>query len=134
MKKKSVEADNAPDKCVRCGSACCRYLTVHLTTPRSILDFDNLLWKMFHEQVQIFKDHDGWHLLINNRCTNLQDDGKCGIYEQRPFACREHSVDNCDADNPIEEVADLLFSSPDSLVNYCRKRFKSWESRHRTGI
>ena len=134
MKSKNDTAKSSLDKCLRCGSACCRYLTVRLDTPRSILDFDNLLWKIYHENIQIFKDEDGWYLLINNACTNLATDGKCLIYNERPHACRDHSVDNCDADNPIGEVVEYYFTDASSLINYCKRRFKTWDRRHGTQL
>ena len=121
---------NDTNRCFSCGGACCRYLTVQVDTPRSILDFDNLLWKLYHEQVQLFKDADGWYLLINNLCRNLSGDGRCMIYDKRPHACREHSADNCDADNPIEDVAEYYFPDADALETYCRKRFRRWDRRH----
>ena len=130
MKKKVSHSKSSLEKCLSCGSSCCRYLTVKIKTPRSILDFDNLLWQIYHEGINIFKDDEGWYVLINNRCINLKSDGKCSIYEKRPITCREHSVDNCDADNAIRDLAQLFFSDAASLSTYCRKRFKSWDKRH----
>jgi len=70
------------NKCGFCtNSKCCTYITEQLTTPRSMHDFDHMLWQLSHKGVQAYKDEDGWYLLINNPCTHIQPDGHCGIYE-----------------------------------------------------
>ena len=120
-----------PDnKCSFCaGAKCCAYITQEIATPRSMRDFDHLLWQTAHHNVQIYKDEDGWYLLVNNTCRHLLSDGRCGIYETRPMICREHSNDYCEADSPAEEGFELFFDGYESLLAYCRKRFKTWDKR-----
>lgn len=119
-------------KCSRCtGSKCCTYLTQHLDTPRSMADFELLLWQISHRDVRVYKDDDGWFLLVENPCLHLQTDGRCGIYEQRPAICRSHSNEFCEADAPAEASFDLYFPDYASLLAYCRQRFRSWDRRHR---
>ena len=81
---------------------------------------------MSHENVCLFKDDDGWFLLVNNPCSHLLPDGRCGIYETRPQICRDHSNDNCEFDSNLEQDFDLYFDSYDSLLKYCKTRFKRW--------
>ncbi|MFO7964066.1 MAG: YkgJ family cysteine cluster protein [Desulfobacterales bacterium] len=116
-------------KCKACKGACCRYITVKLSAPRTIRDFDGLLWQVYHENVEIFKDAKGWHLLINNPCVHLNDRGRCDIYDKRPITCREHSAENCEYGNSIADTALLFFPNHRSLEKYCRKRFKTWDKR-----
>jgi len=72
------------NKCGYCtNSKCCTYITEELVTPRSMHDFDHLLWQLSHKDVQAYKDEDGWYLLVNNPCAHLQADGHCGIYDDR---------------------------------------------------
>lgn len=115
-------------KCLKCGSACCRYLTVSIPTPRSKLDFNNLLWQLYHRDITAFKDDDGWYLLINTPCKHLKSDGRCGTYQTRPVTCRDYSVNNCEYGSTIEEIATLYFGTAESLEMYCRKRYKRWDS------
>lgn len=131
MGKKGKKLKGSLEKCIVCGSACCRYVSVELSTPRSILDFDNLLWRLYHENVHAFKDADGWFLMIYNPCVNLDKEGKCTIYDRRPLTCRDHSADDCEYDEPIPDAAELYFNDAESLEAYCKKRFKSWDRRHR---
>lgn len=128
-KKKKIKI-SAEEKCGLChNSKCCTYFTQQIDTPRSMAEFDTLLWQLAHQDVQAYKDEDGWFLLVNNRCTQLQEDGGCGIYETRPQICRDHSNDYCEYDTTAESGFDLFFADYDSLLTYCKKRFKKWDKR-----
>lgn len=117
-------------KCSFCpGSKCCSYITQRLDAPRAMADFDLLLWQISHQNVQIYKDEDGWFLLVNNPCNHLQSDGRCGIYATRPQICRDYSNDYCEFDEPAEKHFELFFENYDALLRYCRKRFKNWDRR-----
>jgi len=122
-----ITSDN---KCSFCkGSKCCQYATERLETPRSIRDFDFMLWQVSHQHVHIYKDDEGWYLLITSQCQHLQSNGRCGIYATRPMVCREHSNDYCESDISIPDSSDLYFRNHQEFDNYCRKRFKSWDKR-----
>lgn len=92
-------------------------------------DFDVLLWQLSHRDVQLYKDEDGWFLIINTPCQHLLPDGGCGIYETRPKICRTHSNDFCEYDTPAEDGFEEFFNGYESLLAYCKKRFKGWEKR-----
>ena len=126
-KKVKITAENKCDHCT--ASICCTYVTQQIDTPRKIRDFDLLLWQISHPDIHIYKDSDGWFLLFNTACRHIMKDGRCGIYDKRPFICREHSNDYCEFDSPAEEGFDLFFDSYESLDDYCRKRFKRWDKR-----
>lgn len=126
----NVDITVSDNKCDLCGgSKCCNYITQELDTPRSIDDFDTLLWQMAHRDIQAYKDEDGWFLLVNNTCRFLGESGRCKIYQTRPQMCREYSNDYCEYDSPAEEGFDLFFDGYDSLLAYCQKRFKTWDKR-----
>lgn len=125
-----IRAMTPETKCSFCpGSKCCNYITQRLDAPRSMEDFDLLLWQISHRDIQVYKDEDGWFLLVNTTCTHLQPDGRCGIYETRPQICRDYSNDFCEFDEPAEKHFELFFENYDALLRYCRKRFKRWDSR-----
>ena len=116
------------NKCSFCaGSICCTYVTQHIDTPRSKVDFQHLLWQVSHDHVKAYKDEDGWTLLIEAKCQHLQIDGACGIYATRPQICRDHSNEYCEFDVPSEDGFDLYFQNYEELLAYCKKRFKRWE-------
>jgi Fe-S-cluster containining protein len=117
-----------PDnKCGLCTSSiCCTYVTQHIDAPRSKHDFEHLLWQVSHENVKAYKDEDGWFLLFETRCNHLTQQGLCGIYEHRPKICREYTNDYCEFDAPAEGGFDLYFPDYETLLRYCKKRFKRW--------
>ena len=118
------------NKCSFCeGAKCCQYVTHEIETPRSMHDFDHMLWQISHENIQFYKDDEGWYLLVLAKCKHLLEDGRCGIYEVRPHVCRKHSNDYCEFDAPSEEGFELYFENYEQLEKYCRKKFKNWEKR-----
>ena len=118
------------NKCDHCsGSKCCQYTTIQIDTPRSIREFDNLLWQVSHINTHIFKDCDGWYLLVYETCQHLGANGRCGIYEKRPFVCREHDNKECEFDYEFDQGTELYFVDYEAFDAYCRKRFKSWDNR-----
>lgn len=118
------------NKCSFCtGSICCTYVTQHMDTPRSKEDFRQLLWQVSHQNVKLYKDDDGWTLLVEGKCQHLHINGDCGIYHERPDICREHTNDYCEFDAPSEDGFDLYFENYFDLLKYCKKRFKSWDKR-----
>lgn len=123
----SVTTENKCDLCVQ--SICCNYITHQIDTPRSMEDFDYLLWQVSHDNVALFKDDDGWFLSVTGRCSHLLPNGMCGIYHNRPLICREHSNDCCEFDGAAEDDFELYFNSYAMLDAYCRKKFKHWEKR-----
>lgn len=123
-----IETITPENKCSFCtGSLCCTYITQHIETPRAKIDFEHLLWQISHDHVRVYKDEDGWTLLFESKCLHLQLNGDCGIYENRPTICRDHSNDYCEFDAPSEDGFDLYFHDYAALREYCIKRFKSWD-------
>ena len=121
----------AKNHCGRCTrSTCCTYLTQAIEAPRSMEDFDLLLWQISHQNTQVYRDEDGWFLLVNNRCLHLLPHGRCAIYETRPQICREHSTADCELEGPAGPADfELFFPDYESLAAYCRNKFKSWDRR-----
>ncbi len=123
-----ISSTSSDNKCNRCReSICCRYLTQQIDPPKSKRDFHTLLWQIAHQQVEIYQDEDGWFLLIKTPCSFLQEDGRCGIYHQRPLICQEYDNDWCELDEPAEKHFKRHFTSHQQLLDYCRGRFKKWD-------
>lgn len=128
--KAKITPENKCSFCTK--SICCTYVTQHIETPRSKDDFQQLLWQVSHDNISIYKDDDGWTLLVNGKCQHLKINGDCSIYLTRPEICREHSNDYCEYDAPSEGGFDLYFTNYDELLSYCRKRFKKWDEQFKT--
>lgn len=113
-------------KCGGCPAICCGYVTQKIPTPRARTDFEHLLWQVSHKDVEVYKDEDGWFLLIRSPCEHLQADGACGIYEARPPICRDYSNDFCEFDEAAEQHFALYFRDYEELLRYCEQRFPRW--------
>jgi Fe-S-cluster containining protein len=123
-----ITSENKCDLCTN--SWCCTYITHQIDTPKKMDDFDTLLWQVSHDRIEFYKDEDGWFMLITAPCNHLLSDGRCGIYEERPQVCRDHSNDNCEFEGLCgEDDFDLYFKDYATLEAYCRKRFKKWDKR-----
>jgi len=117
-------------KCAKCKkSICCNSINQKISAPRTIYDFDHLLWQVSHENINIFKDSDGWFLHIHSRCQHLLQGGICNIYDERPMVCREYDNDYCEFDESIEKASQYFFSTYNEFEKFCRKRFKNWDKR-----
>jgi Fe-S-cluster containining protein len=116
------------NKCSFCsGSKCCSYITQKIETPRTKYDFEHMLWQISHDNINIYKDEDGWYLMVKTTCLHLKPGGGCGIYERRPQICRDHDNDYCEYDEPAEKHMKHYFDSYKSLRKYCKQRFKKWK-------
>lgn len=129
MKRGKGPAGKSSSKCFKCSRFCCKYITVKIPAPRTMREFDGLLWQLAHEKVKAFRDAGGWHLLVETPCTHLDGRGKCAIYANRPITCREHSNVVCEYDGPVSESAACWFDSYEALDAFCRKRFATWDRR-----
>ena len=108
VSKQSIEVKMTPEnKCSFCsGTKCCIYVTQEMETPRSMSDFDHMLWQLAHQDMQ-----------------------GCNIYETRPQICRDYSNDFCEYDEPADIHFEYYFKTYQELDDYCRKRFKRWDQR-----
>jgi len=105
--------------CLAC-TQCCHYVAIEIDTPESRREFDNIRWYLYHPGVEVYIDQeDTWNILFNSRCENLQDDGKCAVYETRPTICREFDNTSCEPNNdePAEKV---IFRTAEDLDHWMR--------------
>ena len=108
-------------------SKCCTYITQAIDTPRKKYDFEHLLWQVSHKNIKVYKDSDGWFLLVDSRCDHLMSNGRCAIYDRRPKICRDHANDYCEFDAPAEDGFVYYFEDYDALLKYCKTRYKRWK-------
>jgi len=104
--------------CEGCGGKCCAYAAVEFHAPKSLQDFEELVYYLYHENVKVSaaSSDDGdrrWYLEFPARCRYLDADGRCLIYEHRPQVCRDHEIESCEHHAPesfqeIRSVSDLL--------------------------
>lgn len=115
--------------CDRCSALCCRYFALEIDEPESSEEFDDVRWYLAHENVHIFVEDDEWYLSVQTRCQYLQDDNKCGIYEDRPKICREYTTENCDYYTGQYDFQHY-FTMPEQLEAYAQSVLGSAYTRY----
>ncbi len=124
--------------CSYCTARCCRYFALPIDEPKTWSDYDFLRWFMMHGRTSVFVDGDVWYLMVHADCQHLQDDNRCGIYDNRPEICRRYSTDNCEYDN--DGCYDKLFETPEQIWEYAeavlprRRKKKEHEAETRLPI
>ena len=111
-------ADSNP--CQGC-SNCCEYVSLQIDTPRSIKDFDHILWYVLHKDVWVYIDDESdWYIQFNTPCEKL-DNRRCGYYETRPLICRGYEPASCVRYS--EEAAEkYLFKNETDLFRYLEEK------------
>ena len=71
------------EPCASCHGACCKCVVIRMNTRA-----DAELAKARGLEIV-----DGF-AIIPMRCPNLDDEGKCGIYDTRPLSCRTGRMDS----------------------------------------
>ncbi|MBU2442055.1 MAG: YkgJ family cysteine cluster protein, partial [Nanoarchaeota archaeon] len=82
--------------CEECPGACCKILVVEIDTPETKEEYENILCYLYHKDVKIYIDTDNtWNVQFNTQCKQLDENGNCKIYSERPPVCRESKVEEC---------------------------------------
>ena len=82
--------------CDGCVAHCCRYVAVEIERPRVRRQYDQIRWMLLHQNVAVFVGSDRrWYVEFRTRCRELQGDGRCASYHDRPDLCRNYEVDAC---------------------------------------
>jgi Fe-S-cluster containining protein len=102
--------------CQHCTARCCRYFALPIETPKSPKDFDYLRWYLIHGRISVFVDGDKWFLMVHNDCEHLQEDHRCGIYDDRPQICRSYTTEECEYDG--DGQYDMLFECAEQIVEF----------------
>ena len=84
-------------QCRACKATCCTYISVPLDVPEDEDDYEAIRWYLTRRETEVYIDDEGsWYLQVNQRCVHLQDDYRCGAYENRPKVCADHDPKNCE--------------------------------------
>lgn len=111
--------------CPPCGK-CCRYVSVGIEAPSTVGRVSTAIWLLYHKSLSIYQSHEGeWFLLVPTECENLLPNGFCGVYENRPFICRDYDVDSCEGTN-TEPAEKRRFDDA--------RTFITWLSRDKDGL
>lgn len=152
MAKTIVTKEQFENPCAGCGAhegtgpLCCQGFVIETPVRDGQVNLDVLHWYLVRGQHLGFRvqatftldgptrDPDAWVIFVPERCSHLQADGRCGIYDTRPVVCREYPpfpskraddaeylVTGCERYDP-EPAPTFVFTDPDVLA----QRLKTW--------
>lgn len=97
---------------IACGKGCgnCCHLAVRVTDEEA----QRLLPYLTPERIKHLEQQKDWkvdeyHLNEESRCAFLNDDNSCGVYEERPLACRGQFSQNSKNCGPDAGVAEAFY-------------------------
>jgi Fe-S-cluster containining protein len=111
--------------CFECAK-CCTYVAVEIDTPTTAKEYDQVVWYLYHQHVEVFVDwDDAWHVLFRTRCEQLTPAGLCGVYAQRPAICKDFDWRECEQRFTPED------GPPDKLAWRTAGEFLAWFEKQR---
>ena len=117
--KELSPAENA-DLCAGCVK-CCTYVSVEVDAPRSAWEYDQWIWALHHQGIEILLERpEKWFLHIETRCRKLNDQGRCSIHGRHPVLCREYDPRSCERRLPLADVR-AWFRSGVELEEWLRR-------------
>jgi Fe-S-cluster containining protein len=107
--------------CEECKGECCRSFAIQIPRPEEFEDFDDIRWYFYHKPAFVYIDsEDDWIVEIPVKCSNLDDDGKCRIYDKKPSVCKSLDPETCSVN--VNDVKEKFCSDSD---------YKKWlEKKH----
>ena len=114
--------------CHNCAK-CCTYVALEHETPRTMKDYDHIIWYLYHQGVSVFVDwENSWYVKFEARCDNLNAQGMCDVYDHRPAICKDFDWRECENHLTPDDGA------PDKYVWNTGEEFLEWfeEKRPKT--
>ncbi len=103
---------------------CCKHVAVGIDTPEDKDDYDNIIWFLLHENVRVFVDHDNdWYLEFLTKCSALDENKLCKLYNERPNICRKYSQNECIKSTPSDGEL-VSFNNRADFLNWLEKKGK----------
>ena len=107
--------------CKGCG-ACCKTVGFDIPPPKTLEDFEDIKWHLYHKGLSVFIDRDDeWTVEVQTKCKQLGPDNNCKVYEDRPPMCSTFDSTQCDImeddENPDVGREFLTAKDVDEYVN-----------------
>ena len=118
---RALSAGENADLCSGC-VRCCTYLTVEIDAPRAAWEYDQWVWALHHEHVNLYLERpERWFLHFETRCRQLQPSGRCGIHGRHPVLCRDYDPRSCERRLPLADVI-AWFHTAEEFESWIRAR------------
>lgn len=116
----SIPSLDPSEVCPPC-ARCCKYVSLGMESPDNVKYVAMALWFLYHQGIGIYQAHDDdWYLIVPTSCEHLLPTGLCGVYENRPFICREYDIVDCEG-STTEPSEKLKFMDAGAFVAWLRK-------------
>jgi Fe-S-cluster containining protein len=120
-KKRGARASGALVHCFECDQSCCRTSVVEIDAPRSLREYSDVLFYLYHRDTRIVavksSRNTQWYVEFDAPCRNLKD-GLCVIYSARPSVCRDYDMRHCER-NTRRRITTI--TTPKELCDYLRE-------------
>jgi len=102
---------------------CCKYVAIEIDQPTTLEDYDNIIWQLLHENVNVFIDwEDDWYIEFITPCSYLDKKNKlCKIYKSRPNICRNYKQKESVGYNK-EPAEKKYFKTADDFKKYLKNK------------
>lgn len=107
--------------CSECPAICCHDLSITILRPVTRHEINELRWHLHYDTVGVYIRNRKWHVVVKGKCSYLDDNNMCTIYERRPDKCRVHMPPNCER---YERWYDEMFTTPEELEAYLKRSRK----------
>jgi hypothetical protein len=100
---------------------CCTYVGVEVDPPRAAWEYDQWIWALHHEGIELILERpERWLLNIHTRCRQLTDQGRCAIHGRHPVLCREYDPRHCERHDPMGGIR-AWFRNAGDLEDWLRR-------------
>lgn len=107
--------------CEECNQECCKSVIVEIDEPTTEEDWEDVKWQVAHKNVQvIFDNDDDWCIEFLTPCDEMDESGRCRIYDKRPTMCRGHDPEHCVV-NGEGSYYNIVLKSVEDVENYLRE-------------
>lgn len=92
--------------CDQCTGLCCREMSIHISSPETDEDYENIKWFLYHDKTHlIVDDNDQWIIQINLECKMLdKKTWRCKTYKTRPPLCENAPLEHCAANECNDSI------------------------------
>ncbi len=120
------DTENA-DLCTGC-TRCCETVSIEIDAPRAPWEYDQWIWVLHHRNLELYVEKpERWYLHIEARCEQLDGQGRCKVYADRPVLCREYDPRSCERRAPLSDVAAWFKTAADLEAWLQAKRPGHWQ-------
>jgi Fe-S-cluster containining protein len=106
--------------CKECGGECCKKLAFQIEAPKNPVDYGDIKWYLYHKDVIVYIDNSGdWMVQVPIKCTKLDKNNRCTIYDERPPICRLSKVEECEKNT---NEMDVVFRTVEDLEKYMKQK------------